>query len=670
MIRSVISKYSIQFYNSLGIATFFVATLLFLTDLESPSPLSIETTVFLLFSVAYCALRYAARARGRINLPEATPLPSNQGQVMAPKNFRGGKIAHKLSVLLFASVFLGFGMSHLGEFMSVDEPKWVNTRVPQLFQAIATQNWEETYINDKPGVLPSLLSGWVNYVLDRGVFQSDPEIYETYLFWWRLPILVFNFLLLFLIYRFTAQLLTAKHALLTTLFIATSPILIGISQVVNPDATLWSTSFLSFLTFLLYIKENRFKYILYSGVFLGLALISKYFASILYVAFFLIIYLEYFVTKTTVQQFINRCLDVIALYLISITIYIALFPATWGTSEQIFLGTINAEILASGRNYFLAFIALIFFDLFVLRGWINHHIQRFADWRKILLIFLGATIFAFFLILLANILGNNFLLNPDTFLATNYTKHNGGFFATLATSSYVTLLTTTYPVLFGLFLFVFIGLSDRLFKTQGGNIFIVFAALLVTVLFLLGSATGGLVADARYQIILYPLTALIASIGILSIFEKFWRIVLVSLIVSLGILVLSHPFYYLYTNSLNMQGYVLTEAWGFGGYELAQQLNSLPNAKNLTIWSDREGVNEFFVGKSYWRGDTDPFEEKDVDLLILTRGGEIIFRNAVAYGNADSLYYRVGQNIMPSYSAKPVLEFCPTKNDCVRAVQP
>jgi len=43
--------------------------------------------------------------------------------------------------------------------------------------------------------------------------------------------------------------------------------------------------------------------------------------------------------------------------------------------------------------------------------------------------------------------------------------------------------------------------------------------------------------------------------------------------------------------------YIISGAWGYGGYEAAQYLNSLPNAKNLTLWADAYGVCEFFDGK-------------------------------------------------------------------------
>ena len=129
----------------------------------------------------------------------------------------------------------------------------------------------------------------------------------------------------------------------------------------------------------------------------------------------------------------------------------------------------------------------------------------------------------------------------------------------------------------------------------------------------------------------------------------------------------SQQFPYLYTNILNFQHSTITEAWGFGGYEVAQQLNRLPNATELVIWSDREGVNEFFVGKTYWRGSDNPFEHHDIDYFVLSRGGQIIFRNASNTGSGR--YYQIGITLKDYYTKGPSISFCPaSKTDCIKVI--
>jgi hypothetical protein len=77
------------------------------------------------------------------------------------------------------------------------------------------------------------------------------------------------------------------------------------------------------------------------------------------------------------------------------------------------------------------------------------------------------------------------------------------------------------------------------------------------------------------------------------------KLVIFSVLAGLNILSLSlvAPFYFSYTNKLLPKNYIISGAWGYGGYEMAEYLNALPDAKNLTVWADSYGLCEFFVGK-------------------------------------------------------------------------
>jgi hypothetical protein len=57
------------------------------------------------------------------------------------------------------------------------------------------------------------------------------------------------------------------------------------------------------------------------------------------------------------------------------------------------------------------------------------------------------------------------------------------------------------------------------------------------------------------------------------------------------------PFYFSYASDLLPQKYVLNlKDMGDGSFEAAQYLNSLPDAKNLSVWTDKRGVCSFFKG--------------------------------------------------------------------------
>ena len=67
---------------------------------------------------------------------------------------------------------------------------------------------------------------------------------------------------------------------------------------------------------------------------------------------------------------------------------------------------------------------------------------------------------------------------------------------------------------------------------------------------------------------------------------------------------------------------LIHDAWGYGGYEAAQYLNSLPDAQQLTVWIDYYGVCEFFVGKCLSAYTFDPSIIQP-DYYVLTRRGQI-----------------------------------------------
>ena len=565
-----------------------------------------------------------------------------------------------LSLIGICCLFLFFGTYHLGKFMSVDEPKWLDIRVPQLYQAIETHDWAATYINDKPGILPAALAGTVNFFLDRNDF--GPENLENYLFWWRFPIVFFNFLMLPLIWYLLKKLFDKKVALLAIGLIALNPILIGIGQIVNPDATLWSTALISVLSFFLYLKTNKSRYIYLSGLFLGLALLSKYFASIFFVLFFLIIYIEYLYGLTTKGQLCRRAIDVALISIISIGIYALLFPATWVNPSQILIGTIGSPILAPGIKPILIGMILVFIEIFFIKGKITTWLRDKDITTKYLSIVLSVAFCLFNTLLLLNILLHYQFFNPDNFLLGAFAKGQQQLSGDFFTSGYTILLTQTLPLLIGANLFFILAIFKKVEIRE--NLFVT-SVFVLTTIFLVGGTLGNFVVDARYQIVLYPLYCILAAIFFILITKKYF-IVLTTALLGISFVILWNvlPFPYLYTNILNFQHSTITEAWGFGGYEVAQQLNRLPNATELVIWSDREGVNEFFVGKTYWRGSDNPFEHHDIDYFVLSRGGQIIFRNT-----GSGRYYQIGITLKDYYTKGPSISFCPaSKTDCIKVI--
>jgi hypothetical protein len=143
---------------------------------------------------------------------------------------------------------------------------------------------------------------------------------------------------------------------------------------------------------------------------------------------------------------------------------------------------------------------------------------------------------------------------------------------------------------------------------------------------------SGVLANIRYSIILYPLFFFFSALASLYLLEnisflrkiEFRFIALVILIVILGLVTLfsSKPFNLNYTSWLLPKKFMIADAWGYGEYEAAQYLNSLPNAKNLKVWSDRSAICQFLKA-SCIRDYKIDLSLVTPDYFVISRRGEI-----------------------------------------------
>lgn len=96
-----------------------------------------------------------------------------------------------------------------------------------------------------------------------------------FLVWVRVPMAIAAALSILGIYVLIKRLFNEKIALLATLILAFDPFILAHSRVVHVDAPMSYFMFLSFLAFLLFLKKDSWKWLLLSGLFGGLAGLSK-----------------------------------------------------------------------------------------------------------------------------------------------------------------------------------------------------------------------------------------------------------------------------------------------------------------------------------------------------------------------------------------------------------
>jgi hypothetical protein len=142
-------------------------------------------------------------------------------------------------------------------------------------------------------------------------------------------------------------------------------------------------------------------------------------------------------------------------------------------------------------------------------------------------------------------------------------------------------------------------------KEPDKNYFFSFCLILFILIYYTASIFSDVSATIRYQIIIFPLAFILAGIGIynfiqLSLVRKYLtRPVIYSVLILFSAYSLwsIKPFYFSYASDLLPPEYVLNlKDMGDGSYEAAEYLNHLPDAQNLSIWTDKRGVCSFFNG--------------------------------------------------------------------------
>lgn len=553
--------------------------------------------------------------------------------------------------LLFLVVFViyfSFGFYHLSNFITADEHFWVNQRIYTYWHSVfSPEKWGSTKLSDKPGITVALVSGvgllWESDPLTHmREASADPEnavkIAQSVYTVFRIPMLIFN--ALFSLYLFwIIKKLTGNFwiGLWSFILILLSPILLGISQITNADAVMWSFSSATLLSFLAHLKTEEKKFLVLSLLFLGMSLLTKL-VAVIFPPFLFFVALTFMFYKFSDWEKENidvhkKIIKVFTAYLItfagSLLVFAIFMPAVF-RDGQIFLDyTIGYSSMKKIVPALMLGVFLIIGDALALKSAIGKKILGWiSPYFPVLQKIIPAALAIFFGLVLFNWNANQLILNPDDIL--NYKSAELHFLA--ASSLFQKLLYQFYPLVFSLIPLVVLALlflwAKFIFKKIHGS-FLVFILSSFIIVYYIALVSLNLPSTIRYSIALYPLASILAAVGIYEFFQlkkfekigKIW-ITLVIIIVSVVSLWQIKPFYFNYTSELLPKKYSVAYAWGYGGYEAVQFLNSLPNAQNLYIWSDYYGVRNFFAGTTktdyiYKAG------SRRIDYYILTRQGQI-----------------------------------------------
>lgn len=571
---------------------------------------------------------------------------------------------HAGVVVLMVLINLAFGLPRLKPYSAVDEPYWTFDRTPQYWEAIRAGRWRSTNINDKPGITVAALSGIGLLTIDPLPYKDlrdepkSPEqlaAMDTINVAFRLPIYLFAILSLPLFYLLIRKAIGRSVALISTIFIGLSPLILGISLIINPDSLLWIFLPLAVLARFAFDKTREWKYLVITGILTGLSLLTKYVANILFVFFFILPFLEYVFAekKPDIVPFLRRSLrDLAVIVAVSIIVFTALFPATWVKPEMILKGTVLSAAFESTWPLFAGAIILLTADAFFIKGRILGSILGMISRRRVAFssVFLGI-----FLSMIAFVSANTWLgMRWFDFEAFVMSPKNSESSATLL-KSVGSVFADFYSLIFGMHPIILTGLVGaiiltliRKMKRPSEELVLVSFAFLI-LLYYVGSTANYVIATIRYQIALYPLAFIMAAIGIVALSE---RIDLrkyasaggraLATLILIGILSWSllaiRPHFFTYASSLLPKQYILNfKDMGDGSYEVAEFLNTLPDAENLRVWSDKGAVCAAFVGDCSVSFKLKRFKAAVPDYVALSTGRK---RKTVSIWSSESVPLR------------------------------
>lgn len=599
-------------------------------------------------------------------------------------------------------IFSGIIFHNLGKFETSDEDLWKDTRIKRYFngwrEGIANGDFQKTRVNDKPGVTVSILSGAaLPFVVDPGNQDVSKPTDGVYLYQkyrthntenlnrgLRIPIVVFTVGMLalfgFLLYRFTRSSLATVAGVS---LVALNPVLLGISQIINPDAVLWSSALVSLMLYILSLRNGSWRWAVWAGLFFGWAIASKYTGNLLTVFFLGLLFLSLvFEDKADAgftARYRKKLVQFFTVTLLGYGVFVALVPFVLTNFSLFLYGTFlspgTKPIFVPMTTFFVLLVA----DAFVFGGrgvrFFAERMRRIGPW---MLRFFALALLCVFAGHLANAwTGAHFVpLNDlremvelqmgsksgaNVSLVFPMIDHEDGAGVAwvkkiLVQSSYIFFTTPTVTILLLLGGTVFWGIWGRA-RFLGYTIF----ALAVPWVFIIGGLMANVLVNVRYGMLVQPIFAVLGALFVLesvSLLRDGSR----RKIVSVGIVVLIvlfqlaalrsvAPFYLNYQNAFLPQEMSFADSWSYGSYEAAMWLNALPDARYLTVWADRKAVCRFFVGKCV-RGSAIDRSEIVPDYFVITRRNVVkrayfSWKHAELATHAPEWYYEKDQMDSP-----------------------
>lgn len=202
------------------------------------------------------------------------------------------------------------------------------------------------------------------------LFSNDAD---NLLLWGRLPVMLLSLLLALYVFKWASEMFSLKAGLLALFIYTFMPVIIANAQFVTTDLAVTVFSFITIYYLWSYSKNQKTKHLIYTGLFLGLALGSKFSAVLLFPIIAILILINFWLKIDSWEEKINRAIKIflILLALSFSVIYLTyLMPldisfylkglktvyADWGNNYRFYL---NGNFSTSGWWYYFLFAFIV-----------------------------------------------------------------------------------------------------------------------------------------------------------------------------------------------------------------------------------------------------------------------------------------------------------------------
>ncbi|MFH2109440.1 MAG: glycosyltransferase family 39 protein [Patescibacteria group bacterium] len=251
-----------------------------------------------------------------------------------------------LNLIFLSLVYFISRLPMLGnDIVNVDAPAW-NYRAVQFWAYLKNYNFLETYRTYHPGVTLMWLSGFgqeiysVFYKLKYGIrpVYFNVSNFRWILFSETLPLVLFNFAFIILLYKLIEKLFNQKIAFYSVLILLLEPFFIGNTRVLHLDGMLSLLGINSVLFFIKYQKSKRTKDAIFSGILFGLAVLTK------------VSSLTLFPTIAIISLLFGNILSLVIYAVAGLTAFLILFPACWVDPIRVITKIIYDGVIKTGQG--------------------------------------------------------------------------------------------------------------------------------------------------------------------------------------------------------------------------------------------------------------------------------------------------------------------------------